>query len=44
VDELRALKKLKRLSYKWDSNLGGPTQSVEGFWREYDAQQATGKK
>jgi serine/threonine protein kinase/Leucine-rich repeat (LRR) protein len=44
VDQLRALKKLSRLSERWDASVegsaydrGGPAQTAEEFWKEYDA-------
>jgi len=43
IGELRALKKLERLSMRWDDTLesfigpGAPQQSAEEFWKEYDA-------
>jgi Flp pilus assembly protein TadD/Leucine-rich repeat (LRR) protein len=44
VQSLRALKKLRYLSTKWDSNANRPAQTAEEFWREYDAQRAPAKK
>ena len=53
VGQLRALKKLKRLSERWDylpsylfpdrHDPGTPAQTAEEYWMEYDAQQAAGK-
>jgi hypothetical protein len=43
VGELRALKKLKRMSYKWDRDFRGPTQSAEEFWKEYDEKHPANK-
>jgi hypothetical protein len=37
VGELRALKNLKRIAYRWDGNVDGPVQNAEEFWKEYDA-------
>ena len=44
ASEPRALKKLKRLSPRWDGAFAGPALSAEEFWKEYDAQQVAGKK
>jgi len=50
VGQLRALKKLARLSERWDLNFegshyfnGGPAQTAEEFWKEYDTQKGAGK-
>ena len=40
VESLRALKKLRYLSPNWDSAANRPAQTVEEFWKEYDAQKA----
>jgi hypothetical protein len=44
VGQLHALKKLVRLSERYDGNdegppydRGGPAQTAEDFWKEYDA-------
>ena len=50
VGQLRALRKLTRISARLDKNVvtlvgeGGPAQTAEEFWKEYDAQQAAGRK
>ena len=40
VESLRALKKLRYLSSSWDNAANHPAQTVEEFWKEYDAKQA----
>ena len=44
VEAFRHHLTLKYLSYKFNSHTGRPGQTVEEFWREYDAKQAAGKK
>jgi internalin A len=50
VGQLRSLKGLVRLSERYDLNVespyarGGPAQTAEEFWKEFEARQAQGRK